>query len=123
VVYYLVKKFDLTFSILKATIFPRKEGVMVLELSGTKKKFKQGITYLKEQGVDVQNASQEVSRDKKRCIHCGACTAVCPSGALSVKTPEMSVEFDKGQCSLCELCLATCPRRAMVLRPCSETFL
>jgi ABC-type methionine transport system ATPase subunit len=30
----LVKNFDLSFNILKATIYPRKEGFMVLELSG-----------------------------------------------------------------------------------------
>jgi len=33
----LVKRFDLSFNILKATIYPRKEGLMVLELIGTKK--------------------------------------------------------------------------------------
>jgi L-aspartate semialdehyde sulfurtransferase ferredoxin len=30
----LVKEYDLVFNILKARIFPRREGVIVLELSG-----------------------------------------------------------------------------------------
>ena len=30
----LVKRYDLVFNILKARIFPRREGVIVLELSG-----------------------------------------------------------------------------------------
>ena len=38
----LVKKFDLSFNILKATIYPRKEGLMVLQLSGHRKNFQKG---------------------------------------------------------------------------------
>jgi ferredoxin len=118
----LTKHYDLTFNILKATILPRKEGIMVLELSGAKKNFKAGIQYLKDQGVIVKNASQEVTRDEEKCIHCGACTAVCPTSALSVKRPEMYVVFDKKKCSVCELCVRTCLTRAMKVQPTSETF-
>ena len=59
----LVKNHDLTFNILHAKIFPRREGLMVLELAGQKKDFKAGVNYLKSVGVSVQNASQEVERD------------------------------------------------------------
>ena len=44
---------------------PRKEGVMVLELAGDKKKFRQGVKYLKSEGIQVDYASQEIMRDKK----------------------------------------------------------
>jgi len=113
----LARKFDLVFNILNAAVLPRKEGIMVLELSGNKKDFRDGVRYLKEQGVDVQNAHQEVKRSKKRCTHCGACTAVCPTGALSVQRPEMIVDFDQQKCSVCELCVPACPTRAMSVRP------
>lgn len=118
----LTKNHDLTFNILKATILPRKEGIMVLELSGSKKNFKNGIQYLKEQGVIVKNASQEVTRDEDKCIHCGACTAACPTSALSVKRPEMNVIFDKKKCSVCELCIRTCLTRAMKIEPTADNF-
>ncbi|MFW5902028.1 MAG: 4Fe-4S dicluster domain-containing protein, partial [Thermodesulfobacteriota bacterium] len=78
--------------------------------------------YLRNQGVIVKNASQEVTRDNSRCIHCGACTAVCPTGALSIKRPEMSVVFDQKKCSVCELCIRACLTRAMKIQPSSETF-
>jgi len=113
----LAKEFDLTFNILRATVLPRKEGLMVMELSGAKKNFKEGIKYLESQNVQVQNASQEVKRDKEKCIHCGFCTAVCPSAALSVKRPEMTVIYDQKKCTVCELCVLTCPTRAMEVRP------
>ncbi|MGB4644852.1 MAG: NIL domain-containing protein, partial [Dictyoglomaceae bacterium] len=48
IVVNLVRKFDLDFNILKATITPDEEGVMVLELSGEEESFAKGIAYLKE---------------------------------------------------------------------------
>ena len=122
IVCYLAKDFDLFFNILNAGILPRKEGFMVLELSGSRKNFKEGVKYLKEQGVDVQNASSEIKRNEKTCTHCGSCTAVCPTGALYVKRPEMEVEFDQQKCSVCELCVNACPPRAMEVRPTNQLF-
>jgi ferredoxin len=122
IVCYLVKDYDLIFNILNAAILPRKEGIMVLELSGTRKNFKEGVKFLKSQGVQVQNASQEVKRDTNKCTQCGACTAVCPTGALHIVRPEMAVEFDETKCSVCELCIPACPSRAMAARPTAQTF-
>ena len=117
IVCYLARDYDLIFNILNAAILPRKEGVMVLELSGSRKNFKEGVKYLESQGVQVQNASQEVKRNNRKCTHCGACTAVCPTGALVVERSDMSVAFDQKKCSICELCVPTCPTRAMEVRP------
>ena len=122
IVCYLVKDYNLTFNILNAAILPRKEGVMVLELSGSKKNFKDGIQYLKNMGVHVRNASQEIKRVAQKCTHCGACTAVCPTGALSIERPEMKVAFIQKKCSICELCVTACPTRAMEIRPINTTF-
>ena len=95
---------------------------MVLELSGERKNFKEGVQYLKSQGVDVQNASQEVKRDDDICTHCGACTAVCPTNALYIKRPEMTVQFDQQKCSVCELCVRACPPKAMKIKPINQVF-
>jgi L-aspartate semialdehyde sulfurtransferase ferredoxin len=123
VVYHLTKDFDLVFNILNATILPGKEGVMVMELSGSKKNFRDGVKFLKENGIRVQNASSEVKRVAAKCTHCGACTAVCPTGALSIKRPEMEVLFDQEKCSICELCVTACPPRAMEVRPIKDVFM
>ena len=34
IIYRLVKDYDLEFNLLKATIYPRKEGIIVMELRG-----------------------------------------------------------------------------------------
>lgn len=112
----LVKKFDLSFNILKATIYPRKEGFMVLELSGHRKNFQRGVRYLKSLGVKVESIGQDIKRDEVKCFQCGACTAVCPTGALYIKRPEMEVIFDSDRCSACELCVSACMARAMEVK-------
>ena len=122
VVCYLTKDYDLIFNILNAAVLPRKEGVLVLELSGNRKNFRDGIQYLKSQGIHVENASQEVTRDKNKCTDCGACTAVCPTGALYVKRPQMKINFDQKKCSVCELCVPACPTRAMEVHPLNQIF-
>lgn len=122
VVCYLAKDFDLTFAIMNASIFPRKEGLMVLKLSGTRDNFNKGVEYLKSKGIKVQSAAKEVVRINEKCTHCGACTAVCPTSALSINRPEMSVDFDQEKCSACELCVVTCPTRAMKVNPKNKVF-
>jgi ABC-type methionine transport system ATPase subunit len=60
IIYRLVKDYDLEFNLLKATIYPRKEGLIVMELKGHPKNFRQGIKYLKDAGVKVQRVAHAV---------------------------------------------------------------
>ncbi|MFW6181130.1 MAG: 4Fe-4S binding protein, partial [Spirochaetota bacterium] len=47
---------------------------------------------------------------------CGACTAVCPSGALCISNrASMEVVFDQDRCIGCGLCIPACPYQAMVM--------
>lgn len=116
IVVNLVKQYDLSFNILKATIYPRKEGLIVMELSGHRKNFQKGVRYLRSLGIKVEHIGHDIRRDEQTCFHCGACTAVCPTGALHIKRPEMEVLFDWDRCSACELCVVTCPSHAMTVK-------
>jgi len=109
----LVKKHDLAFNILKAQISPRREGVIVLELSGLKENFENGIRFLKEKGLKVEPLSKSVNQNTDRCVHCGACTAFCPTDALYLERQSSKVLFDPEKCNGCELCVSACPVRAM----------
>ncbi|ABK15870.1 NIL domain-containing protein [Syntrophobacter fumaroxidans] len=115
IITYLVRDYNLTFNILKAQIYPRKEGMLVLELRGSKRDYDKGIKFLKQVGVVIEPVAQGIRRDDDRCYQCGACTAVCPTGALRIKRPEMAVLFESERCSACELCVKTCPARAMIV--------
>ena len=109
----LVKQYDLDFNILKASVTPREEGLLVLELSGEEVLFERGMRYLADTGVKVQPLSQDVRRNEDRCIHCGACVPACPSLAFSIDRNSMEVSFDNAKCMACERCVPACPLRAM----------
>lgn len=114
IIYRLVKDYDLIINILKANVNPQKEGIMVLEITG--EKYEQGLNYLREQGVSVQALTHEVVRNEDRCTMCGACTALCPTGALYIDRPSMEVRFDSDNCVVCQLCVKVCPVRAMEVK-------
>lgn len=111
----LVKQYNLDFNILKAQITPNEEGLLVVELKGEDKSFKEGMRFLKNTGVLMQPLSKDVNRDEIRCTHCGACLAVCSTGALAIDRCTMMVIFDNEKCIACELCIKACPPRAMVV--------
>jgi len=116
IIWNLSHSFDLCFNILKAEILPGQEGLMVLELSGHRKNVTQGLRYLRSQQVEVKAVEQEIRRNNDVCIQCGACTGICPTGALCMNPGTMDVLFDAKKCSGCELCVLVCPVRAMGIR-------
>jgi len=109
----LVKDYDLDFNILKALVTPEEEGLLVLELSGEQQEYDKGIRYLTKTGVKIQSLSQDVLRNEERCTHCGACIAICPSGAFELDPVTRRVNFYNEKCVACGLCIKACPPRAM----------
>jgi ferredoxin len=113
IVYRLVKDFNLEFNILKASVTPEEEGLMVVELSGEQKDYDKGIRYLTANGVRIQSLSQDVIRNEERCTHCGACVIICPPHAFEVDPMTAQVRFHNERCVACGLCIKACPPRAM----------
>lgn len=113
-IYQLVKEYDIEFNILKADILLQREGVMILELKGSSKNnVKAGLDYLRSLGVQVERLAARIRRDDDKCFQCGACTGICPAGALFIRRPLMEVVFDPQKCTGCSLCVPVCPVRAM----------
>jgi ferredoxin len=108
----LAKGFDLTFSILKATI-NAEEGVMLLELEGTRSNILKGIGYLKENTVVIEELNKDVAMNEDKCSSCGACVTICPTKALYRDEDTYKTIFDSTKCIACELCVKGCPYRAM----------
>ena len=113
VVYRLAKDFDLIFNILRASVSPRAESMMVLEVEGDEAAFAAGVEYLKKAGLDIEPIEQDISRDEERCVHCGMCTSVWATDALEIDRETMKVKFNYEKCVGCEFCVKVCPVKAM----------
>jgi L-aspartate semialdehyde sulfurtransferase ferredoxin len=109
----LIRHYDLSFNIMKASIIPDQEGFVVLELSGDKTKLEAGLRYLSTSGVKVESLAQKVLRNEERCTQCGACISFCPTGAFKLHSVTRIVSFENELCVACGLCIRGCPVRAM----------
>ena len=113
IIYHLVRDYDLEFNILKASVTPEEEGLLVLELKGDQKEYDKGIKFLLKTGVKIQSLSQDVTRNDERCTSCGACITICPTAAFELEPATRSVLFFNEKCIACGLCIKACPPRAM----------
>ncbi len=111
IVYHLVKDYDLEINILHAKV-TSEEGKMSLGLSGLEQNVEKGVRWLKDQQVIVEPLATGLAVDRGSCVDCGACTAVCPTGALGFEA-DWSLAYDEDKCILCLACVPACPVRAI----------
>lgn len=112
----LVKDFDLDFNILKASVNPKEEGIIIMELSGSEGMFEEGIQFLHKMGVHVQPLRPDIKQKEERCLHCGACTIACPTGARTIDPITGKVDFHQGRCMTCGSCIKVCSSHAIDIR-------
>ena len=112
---HLIKEYNLDFNILRASISPEEEGLMVLELKGKQDDIDKGVKFLSEAGIKIDSLSQNVLRNENRCTDCGICISVCPTGAFEVDATTYKVKFHDKKCIACSICLKACPPHAMEL--------
>jgi len=113
IIYRIARDFDVIFNVLEAKILPRLEGRLILGLKGTDEQVEKTLKYFTDEGVSVQILADMIRRDEAKCIHCGACTAVCRVDALYINRETMEVQFDPDKCVACGLCRMACPVKAM----------
>ena len=113
IIYRIAKDFEIVFNVLEAKIFPKQEGRIILGLTGSDAQLDETLNYFKNEGVEVQILADMIKRDDQKCVHCGACTAVCRVDALYINRETMEVIFDAEKCVACGLCRLACPVNAM----------
>ncbi len=116
ITYQLVKKYDLKFNILRAEITADIEGKILLEIEGTKEKVDEGIRFLENEGITIQDAAKDILIDKEACINCGVCPSLCITNALEMDQVSYKLNFYKDKCILCGFCQNSCPVNAIMLK-------
>ena len=84
VIYRLSRDYGLVFNILRASITPEEEGLMVLELSGEENDYRRAADYLREMGIRLQPLVQDIRKNDERCTDCGACVGACAAAAAAL---------------------------------------
>ena len=116
ITYHLIVDHGVQVNILRASIDPGKQGMMVVELSGEEARVSHGLNYLEEVGVQVESLAQEIRHLEDRCVNCTACVPLCPTQALDVDRYSWSVFFKPEKCVLCLSCLETCIYKAISIK-------
>jgi len=112
ITFKLIKDYNFEVNILKASITEGQEGRLLLEVSAEKENLEDGLEFLeREDGITIIPLDQQLKRNKEECIHCGACTSVCFSGALSIEKESWEVSLDYEKCVVCGLCVEACPMK------------
>ncbi|WP_035986674.1 NIL domain-containing protein [Leptolyngbya sp. KIOST-1] len=113
ITYRLAKDFDIAANIIRAQVAPNQVGTLVVELSGDIDRLNDAVDWLEIQGIEVSGASGEIVVDEDLCVHCGLCTGVCPTRALSLDGETYRLTFARSRCIVCEQCVPTCPVQAI----------
>ncbi|MDP8234572.1 MAG: 4Fe-4S binding protein [Candidatus Saelkia tenebricola] len=116
ILHKLSRDYELEFNILRASITPDEEGLLVLELKGDEPDYKNALEYLKKEGVKVQTLAQDVIMDEEKCTHCGVCVPMCPVLAFHVEPETKKVIFIQDECIACGVCVDICPMNAMEVK-------
>jgi len=113
VTYRLAKDFNVAANIIRAQVAPNQIGKLVVELSGDIDQLDAAIEWMRSQEIGVSSSSREIVIDEESCVHCGLCTGVCPTEALTLDPTTFRLAFARSRCIVCEQCVATCPVEAI----------
>lgn len=113
VTYRLAKDFNVAANIIRAQVAPNQIGKLVVELLGDIDQIDAALEWMRQQHIHVSLSLAEIVIDEDNCVHCGLCTGVCPTEALSLHPETFMLNFVRSRCIVCEQCIPTCPVQAI----------
>jgi L-aspartate semialdehyde sulfurtransferase ferredoxin len=114
ITYRLAKDFNIAANIIRAQVAPNQVGKVVVELSGDIDQLDAALDWMRSQDISVSLANREILIDEDTCVHCGLCTGVCPTEALTLDPKTFMLNFTRSRCIVCEQCVPTCPVQAIL---------
>jgi ferredoxin len=113
ITYRLAKDFNVAANIIRAQVAPNQIGTLVVELLGDIDQLDDALDWLEQQGISISLANREIAVDEDVCVHCGLCTGVCPTQALTLDPQTYRLTFTRSRCIVCEQCIPACPVQAI----------
>lgn len=113
ITYRLAKDFNVAANIIRAQVAPNQIGKLVVELSGDIDELDAAIEWMRSHNITVSLTLGEIIIDEEVCVHCGLCTGVCPTQALTLHPETFKLTFTQSRCIVCEQCIPTCPVQAI----------
>jgi L-aspartate semialdehyde sulfurtransferase ferredoxin len=113
VTYRLARDFNVAANIIRAQVAPNQIGKLVVELLGDIDQLDAAIEWMRSQNITVSSASAEIVIDENICVHCGLCTGICPTEALTLHPDTFKLTFTRSRCIVCEQCIPACPVEAI----------
>ena len=114
ITYRLAKDFNVAANIIRAQVAPNQMGKLVVELSGDIDELDCAIEWMRRYNIQVSLTLGEIVIDEDVCVHCGLCTGVCPTEALTLHPETFKLAFTRSRCIVCEQCIPTCPVQAIL---------
>ena len=100
-------------NILRANV-DYNEGTIIINILGDEKEQAKVVKTFITQGIEITKLEKNVVKEEE-CVDCGACIALCPTGAISFGD-DWSVEIEGEKCIRCGVCVEICPLRAIQIR-------
>ncbi|HBB32380.1 MAG TPA: ferredoxin [Cyanobacteria bacterium UBA8803] len=113
ITYRLAKDFNIAANIIRAQVAPNQIGKLVVELSGDIDQLDEAIEWMRSLDINVSLVDREILIDENSCVHCGLCTGICPTEALTLDPKDFKLNFTRSRCIVCEQCIPTCPVQAI----------
>lgn len=113
ITYLLAKDFNVAANIIRAQVAPNQIGKLVVELSGDIDQLDEAIEWMRSHNISVSKTLGEIVINEEQCVHCGLCTGVCPTQALTLNPENYKLSFTQRRCIVCEQCIPTCPVQAI----------
>lgn len=109
ITYSLIRNFNIEVNILKGEITAGQEGRLLVELKGQETDIMHGVEFLKNENIKVVSLAKQICIEEDKCVHCGACTAVCFTKSLAMERNTWTLKFEPEKCVVCGLCVPACP--------------
>jgi ferredoxin len=111
ITWHLIRDYNFKVNIWRAQFNAGKEGHLLIEVDAAERDLQRGLKFLQQEGIHVVPLNRKIKIDKRDCIHCGVCTAVCFMDALVMDQKTKKLVFLPDKCLACELCVKACPLR------------